>query len=103
MNPRRRCFQQIALVASLAGCVTLASTVLGQSTNRQVGTQFTVTADPLVQRPDEQPCIVPLFANYQFAHFSDTAQTFELTPPGNCAGPWEKIVFEVDLREKGGW
>jgi hypothetical protein len=75
---------------------------MAQSTNRQIGTQFEVTADPLVPRPDTQPCIVPLFINYQFAHFSDTAQTFQFTPPGNCSGPWEKVVFAVDFSENGG-
>ncbi|MGA8273030.1 MAG: peptide-N4-asparagine amidase, partial [Candidatus Sulfotelmatobacter sp.] len=75
---------------------------VAQSTNRQIGTQFTVTADPLVPRPRQQPCVVPLFAGYQFAFFSQTAQTFEFTPPGNCSGPWEKVVFEADFSENGG-
>jgi hypothetical protein len=61
-----------------------------------------VTADPLEPRPHEQPCVVPLFANYQFAHFSDSVQTFEFTPPSNCSGPWEKIVLEADCSENGG-
>jgi hypothetical protein len=75
---------------------------LAQSTNRQIGTQFEVTADPLVPRPEGQPCVVPLFANYQFAHFSDTTQTFQFSPPANCAGPWKKVVFEEDFSENGG-
>jgi hypothetical protein len=61
-----------------------------------------VTADPLVPRPQEQPCVVPLFSGYTFAHFSDTAQTFTLTPPAGCAGPWSKIVFEADFSETKG-
>ena len=76
--------------------------VAAQSTNRQIGTQFEVTADPTVSRPREQPCVVPLFAGYQFAHFSDTTQTFQFTPPSNCSGPWKKVVFEVDFSENGG-
>jgi hypothetical protein len=46
--------------------------------------------------------VVPLFANYQFAHFSDSTQTFQFTPPSNCAGPWEKVVLQVDFSENGG-
>ena len=46
--------------------------------------------------------MVPLFANYQFAHFSQSTQTFEFTPPGNCRGPWEKVVLEADFSENGG-
>jgi hypothetical protein len=64
--------------------------------------QFEVTADALVPRPHTRPCVVPLFANYQFAFFSDTAQTFQFTPPGDCVGPWEKIVLDVDFSENGG-
>jgi Peptide N-acetyl-beta-D-glucosaminyl asparaginase amidase A len=98
MTSRSRCFLVIALFASL---LTTAA-VLAQSTNRQIGTQFEVTADPLVPRPHGQPCVVPLFANYQFAHFSQSTQTFEFTPPGNCRGPWAKVVLEADFSENGG-
>jgi Peptide N-acetyl-beta-D-glucosaminyl asparaginase amidase A len=80
----------------------LPSSLIAQSTNRQVGTQFEVTADPVVPRPDEQPCVVPLFAGYTFAHFSDTTQTFQFAPPSNCQGPWKKVVFEIDFSENGG-
>ncbi|MFZ1138778.1 MAG: peptide-N4-asparagine amidase [Candidatus Sulfotelmatobacter sp.] len=98
MSPRRHPFLLIALFASLLS----TAAVLAQSTNRQIGTQFEVTADPLVPRPHGQPCVVPLFANYQFAHFSQSTQTFEFTPPGNCTGPWEKVVLEADFSENGG-
>jgi hypothetical protein len=101
MNPHRR-LQKLPFVVLLAASLISTASLLAQSTNRQIGTQFTVTADPLVPRPDEQPCTVPLFANYQFAHFSDTGQTFQFTPPANCSGPWEKVVFEVDFSENGG-
>lgn len=106
MNPRGRYFGQrflqIALIVALAASIISTRTLLAQSTNRQIGTQFEVTADPLVPRPAEQPCVVPLFANYQFAFFSESTQTFEFTPPGNCSGPWEKVVFEADFSENGG-
>lgn len=90
------------LIAAFA-VVSLASTVaVAQSTNRQIGTQFEATADPLVPRPHVQPCVVPLFANYKFAFFSDTDQTFQFTPPTNCTGPWQKVVLELDFSENGG-
>jgi len=91
-----------SLIAALA-VVSLASTALvAQSTNRKIGTQFEATADPLVARPHVQPCVVPLFANYQFAFFADTDQTFQFTPPSNCTGPWQKVVLEIDYSENGG-
>src|SRR6202043_1107714 len=77
----------LAFLKIVAVSLISTATVFAQSTNRQIGTQFTVTADPLVPRPHEQPCVVPLFANYQFAHFSESVQTFAFTPPGNCSGP----------------
>jgi hypothetical protein len=90
------------LVAALL-VVGLASTgVVGQSTNRQIGTQFEATADPVVSRPHVQPCVVPLFANYQFAFFANTDQTFQFTPPSHCTGPWQKVVLEIDFSENGG-
>ncbi|MGP0021322.1 MAG: peptide-N4-asparagine amidase [Candidatus Sulfotelmatobacter sp.] len=101
MNPRSCRFQQLLVVALFASLLP-TSAVLAQSTNRQIGTQFEVTADPLVPRPHEQPCVVPLFSNYQFAHFSESTQTFDFVPPGNCTGPWEKVVLEVDFSENGG-
>src|ERR1700733_8300845 len=102
MKLRRRCSQKLPFVALLAASLISSGTVLAQSTNRQIGTQFTVTADPLVPRPPEQPCVAPLFSNYQFAHFSDDSQTFQFTPPENCSGPWEKVVLEADFSVDAG-
>lgn len=73
-----------------------------QSTNRQIGTQFTVTADPLVPRPHVKPCIAPLFTNYQFALFSETNQTFNFAPPAQCSGPWQKVVLDINFSENAG-
>lgn len=75
---------------------------LAQSTNRQVGTQFTVTADPLVSRPHTRSCVVTLFQDYQFALFSETTQTFSFAPPAGCAGPYNKVVLDVDFSENAG-
>ena len=90
------------LIAALLTPMLMSTAVLAQSTNRQIGTQFEVTADPLVPRPHGQPCVVTLFSNYTFAFFSDTAKTFQFTPPTNCSGPWKKIVLEADFSENGG-
>jgi hypothetical protein len=61
-----------------------------------------VTADPLVPRPEGQPCVVPLFSGYTFAFFSQTAQAFPFTPPASCSGPWKKVVLDIDFIENGG-
>src|SRR3979409_1995785 len=91
-----------ALFAAITVCCFLATSMFGQSTRRHVGTSFEVTADQRVPRPSGQPCVVPLFLSFQFAHFSDTAQTFQFTPPSNCPGPRKKVVFQVDFSENGG-
>jgi peptide N-acetyl-beta-D-glucosaminyl asparaginase amidase A len=98
MHCCRRQFAVLTLVVLLA----LGGYSQAQSLNRQVGTQFTVTADPLVPRPSEQPCTVQLFTGYQFAFFSESNQTFQYTPPANCPGPWAAVVFEADFSENAG-
>ncbi len=97
MKPSPRCFVVFAAV-----CLVTVASAFAQSTERQIGTQFEVTADPLVPRPHVKPCTVQLFSDYTFAHFSDTAQTFPFTPPTGCSGPWQKVVLEIDFSENGG-
>jgi peptide N-acetyl-beta-D-glucosaminyl asparaginase amidase A len=60
----------------------------------------TTTADPTVPRPNETPCTVTLFSNYQFTNF--TYPTFSYTPPAACPGPWAKVVFEGDFSVNAG-
>lgn len=97
MKPSPRWFVGIAAV-----CLLIVTSAFAQSTKRQIGTQFEVTADPLVPRPHVKPCTVQLFSNFTFAHFSDTAQTFPFTPPTSCSGPWKKVVLEINFSENGG-
>jgi hypothetical protein len=102
MNLRSRWSHYLMFAALLATCFLTTGPAVAQSTDRQIGTQLEVTAEPPVQRPHGQPCIVSLFANYQFAFFSESTQTFQFAPPSNCTGPWEKVVFEADFSENGG-
>jgi hypothetical protein len=53
------------------------------------------TANPPVPRPNETPCTVTLFSNFQFTNF--TYPTFSYAPPAACPGPWAKVVFEGDF------
>src|SRR5580704_40643 len=98
MHSLRTQFAAATLVVLLA----LGGHSLAQSMNRQVGTQFTVTAEPLVPRPSEQPCKVQLFTDYQFAFFSESNQIFQYAPPANCPGPWAAVVLEADFSENAG-
>ncbi len=102
MNPGRGFFHPVFLTLTVCGLLLSAISADAQSTNRQIGTQYTVTADPLVARPHVKPCVVSLFTNYRFAYFSDTVQNFQFAPPANCAGPWQKVVFEVNFEESKG-
>ncbi len=98
MHSLRIQFAVVVLVVLLG----LANYSPAQSLSRQVGTQFTVTADPLVPRPAEQPCTVQLFTDYQFAMFSESNQTFQYAPPADCPGPWAAVVLEVNFSENAG-
>lgn len=89
-------------VAALIVLLGLGTNSLAQSRNRKIGTQFTVTADPLVPRPTEQPCTVQLFSGFTFAMFSESVQTFQYTPPADCPGPWAAVVLEADFSENAG-
>ena len=95
MNSLPRCFRGLLVTAILSPCL-ISTTMFAQSTNRKIGTQFEVTADPLVPRPHEQPCIVPLFANYAFAHFSDTTQTIFL----HASRQLSRTLGESSLRRR---
>src|SRR5579871_5979505 len=68
-------FSMRFLLAALMVALALGNYSLGQSINRQIGTQYTATADPLVPRPTTQPCTVQLFTGYTFAFFSESNQT----------------------------
>jgi hypothetical protein len=102
MNPSRSEFVKFLAFAALGSLLLSASTAVAQSKNRQIGTQFTVTADPTVPRPPTEPCVVPLFTNYQFAFFSETTQNFQFAPPAGCSGPWAKVVIEINFSENAG-
>jgi hypothetical protein len=93
---------RLALLAATITLFVIPTIAPAQSTHRQIGTQFEVTADPVIPRPHEQPCVVPLFSSFTFAFFSDTTQTFPFTPPTTCSGPWKKVVLNVDYSENGG-
>jgi hypothetical protein len=101
MNPPSLCFRSSLIIAALS-LLVIPFAATAQSTNRQIGTQFEVTADPVIPRPHGQPCKVQLFTGYTFAFFSDTTQTFPFAPPSSCTGPWKKVVFEADFSENGG-
>ena len=92
----------LAIIAVFIAVVITANLTYAQSKSRQVGTQYTVTADPLIARPDAQLCVVRLFTNFQFALFSETNQTFTSIPPAGCSGPWQKVVLDVDFSENAG-
>ena len=92
----------LVVLAAVGLLMIWTNAAQAQSKNRQIGSQYTVTADPLVPRPHSKPCVVPLFTNYQFALFSDTVQNFQFTPPANCPDPWQKVVLEVNFSENPG-
>jgi hypothetical protein len=104
MNPfAPRYFRGLWIASVLAlSLVWTGGVSSAQSTNRQIGTQYTATADPVVSRPHTRPCVVQLFSGYTFAFFSNSVQTFSFMPPAACPGPWSKVVFEANFSENAG-
>ncbi|HKW17279.1 MAG TPA: peptide-N4-asparagine amidase [Terriglobales bacterium] len=100
MHPSK--FTEFAFLLMLSALSLLPTTLQAQSTDRQIGTSLTVTADPAVSRPHTKPCVVTLFTNYQFAFFADTTQNFQFAPSADCSGPWEKVVLDVNFSENAG-
>jgi hypothetical protein len=66
----------------------------------QIGSSNPITAQPPVQRPHSQPCVVQLFDDLAFADF--TPKVFNYTPPSECPGPWAKVVFTADFTVSAG-
>ena len=64
----------------------------------QIGSSNPITAEPPVSRPHARPCVVQLFQNLQFADFN--TKSFSYAPPGDCPGPWEKVVFTADFNRR---
>jgi hypothetical protein len=99
-----RRFREIALVlfAWIVALLVCARATPGQGNGArfQIGSSNTVTADPLVPRPHEEPCIVQLFSDFQFVNFN--IQNYQFTPPAGCPGPWEKVVFTADFNVTAG-
>jgi hypothetical protein len=85
----------------LLAMILCAGAMQAQSNPRfSIGSSNTVTADPLVPRPNTTPCIVPLFTNFQFVNFN--IQSDQFAPPAGCPGPWQKVVFTADFNVTAG-
>ena len=54
--------------------------------------------EPPLARPTTTPCTVTLFANMQFADYSDKAISYT---PG-CTGPWSKVILTADFTVTAG-
>jgi hypothetical protein len=65
-----------------------------------IGSSNPVSAEPSVTRPSTTPCVVSLFTGQQFNNYSD--KPFSYAPPGDCKGPWSKVVFTADFNVTAG-
>jgi hypothetical protein len=89
------CFERFALIAlALLVSLSFSSASFAQSAP-VIGSSNTVTADPPVSHPNEKPCVVQLFSDFQFVNYN--IQSYQFTPPANCPGPWAKVVFSADF------
>lgn len=101
MNTLEFSRMRVVVSAFVIACFLLTSDCMfAQSSTRVIGSSNTVTADPSVPRPQETPCVVPLFSGFQFIGFN--IQSFAFTPSPDCPGPWEKIVFTADFNVTAG-
>jgi hypothetical protein len=99
MNPAGL-FARTAFCVAALGALTVVPASAPAQDALVVGSQNTVTADPLVSRPHTKPCVVQLYSGVQFADFS--AKTYAYAPPPGCPGPWEKIIFSADFNVTAG-
>ena len=101
MNTLEFSRMRVVVSAFVIACFLLTSDCMfAQSSARVIGSSNTVTADPSVPRPQETPCVVPLFSGFQFIGFN--IQSFAFTPSPDCPGPWQKIVFTADFNVTAG-
>ena len=102
MNTSRcSCLIRVFIAAvAIALLLSSGNPTCAQNPALVIGSSNTVTADAPVPRPHESPCVVPLFSGFQFVDFN--IQSFQFTPPANCPGPWEKIVFTADFNVTAG-
>jgi hypothetical protein len=91
---------RLGLLALAVTCLFAFSSSAHAQTAPVIGSGNTVTADPPVARPHEKPCVVQLFSGNQFTNFN--IQDFQFTPPADCPGPWEKIIFTADFSVTAG-
>ena len=91
MAHRSRICQSLLVVSLL-----LAAAAPAVAASRYtIGSSNTTYADPYVPRPSTTPCAVQLFSKVAFQDFNP--YNFQYTPPANCSGPWQKVVFVADI------
>ena len=96
-------FRILAVLALLGvGCafafapVSLAqATSMTAATKPVVGSSLVATADPNVARPNTRHCEVTLLSDQAFDDFNN--KNFSFTPPGECRGPWAKVILTADF------
>ncbi|HEX8805798.1 MAG TPA: peptide-N4-asparagine amidase, partial [Candidatus Aquilonibacter sp.] len=86
--------------ARIAAAMTQRGTAAKRAMAESASPSNETTADPPVPRPQEAPCTVQLFSNFQFTNF--TYPTFQYTPPANCPGPWAKVVLNANFAVTAG-
>src|SRR5690625_4600584 len=66
-----------------------------------VGSRNVAAADPVLPRPDTEPCVVQLLTKQLFGRKGDGARMdasphkVHYSPPEGCKGPWAKVVLEA--------
>ena len=97
--PQAVCRWNWNTILAMAAVLCILTTV-SSAQNFVIGSSNTVTADPPVSRPEVTPCVVPLFSGSQFVNFN--IQTYQYTPPADCPGPWQKVIFTADFNVTAG-
>src|SRR5436305_5195611 len=91
--------------AVLAGLLLCTSGAIAQ-TPLVIGSSNTATAAAPETRPNTNPCVVQLFQNFVADKTTKAEgfapQPFSYNPPGNCPGPWAKVVIAADYSVEAG-
>ncbi|HTV87157.1 MAG TPA: peptide-N4-asparagine amidase [Dyella sp.] len=99
---------QLLFRSGLALALGLSSTLAAAQTSPAVGDRGVAIADAPVAQPAGKPCVATLYTDVAFDdHGQATSRAarpreWVYTPPAQCAGPWSKVVLEVDFSVTAG-
>ncbi|QTF09120.1 peptide-N(4)-(N-acetyl-beta-glucosaminyl)asparagine amidase [Brenneria izadpanahii] len=100
-SARRLCTLPLAVMLSAQACLAAPpGTPIVPAPAPEIGSRQVAGVDLLVARPHIRACTVELFPEHEFN--SEAPLPVSYRPPGDCPGPWSKVVLEMDFHVSSG-